>query len=29
MAHIGGAVFGMLTARLFEQQVSPGAEVEG
>ena len=29
MAHIGGAVFGMLTARLFEQHVSRGAEVGG
>jgi membrane associated rhomboid family serine protease len=29
MAHIGGAVFGMLTARLFEQPMSRGAEVEG
>jgi rhomboid family protein len=27
MAHIGGAAFGMLTARLFEQHVSGGAEV--
>jgi rhomboid family protein len=29
MAHIGGAAFGMLTARLFEQHVSGGAEVGG
>jgi membrane associated rhomboid family serine protease len=29
MAHIGGAVFGMLTARLFEQHGSGAAEVGG
>ena len=27
MAHITGAAFGALTARLFEQHVSGGAEV--
>src|SRR4029453_15474215 len=27
MAHIGGAAFGILTARLFEQHVSRGTEV--
>jgi membrane associated rhomboid family serine protease len=28
MAHLGGAVFGMLTARLFETETPHGAEVE-